>query len=60
MKKILMIATNGTKEYQQWTDVSANAYHEQYNTCMRILKERIKADGEDISSFTFSEKAIEE
>lgn len=59
MKKILITATDGTKVYQQWTDISSNAYHEQYNTCMRILRERIKADGKDTSSFTFLEKTIE-
>ena len=60
MKKILMTATDGIKVYQQWTYISSNAYHEQYNTCMRTLREKIKADGKDTSSFTFSEKTIEE
>lgn len=60
MKKIIITATDGARTYQQWTEISSNAYHEQYNTCMRNLRERIKADGKDISSFEISEKTIEE
>lgn len=60
MKRIVITATDGTQKYQQWTDVSANAYREQYNTCMRNLKEKIKDDGKDISSFEFSVKNIED
>lgn len=60
MKKLIITATDGTKTYQQWTDITPNASHEQYNTCKRNLEEEIKADGEDVSSFTFSEKTIKE
>lgn len=59
MKRLIITATDGTKTYQQWTDISSNAYYEQYNTCKRNLEEEIKADGEDVSSFEFSEEIIE-
>lgn len=60
MKKIIITATNEARTYQQWTEISSNAYHEQYNTCLRNLKEEIKAAGKDVSSFEFSEKIIED
>lgn len=59
MKRITITATDGTHKYQQWTDISSNAYHEQYNTCLRNLKEEIKAAGKDVSSFTFYVNNIE-